>query len=267
PGNSMGAVEYMVAGFTEMGTTNRALMRFDVASVIPTGSLLREVEFFVAVTKQASNSPRPAPFGLRRMLRSWGEGDNYYIDGPGLGEPADPGDATWMNRFFSTNAWAVPGGAEGIDYAEAITSSTEINGLGEFPFEGTPQMLEDVRMWIENPGTNFGWMLKSEEENPEGTTAAAKRFASREDPGNAPRLVITYTPPPLITAPQLTNGAIQFSFDAEANGIYSVEERAAFEGTNLWNTITNFGFVLEPTNFTARISMTSTQRFFRVHVD
>jgi hypothetical protein len=270
PNNSMGKVEWLLAGIIQNRQTNRTLMTFDVAGAIPRGSRIDAATFYISVNRQASDELKHSFYGLRRMLRPWGEGTNYWSEeiGPGHGTPAGPGGATWHHRFFSTNAWATSGGAEGTDFSEEITSSTFINSLGVFEFEGTPPMLADIQLWLDNPGTNYGWMLKSDsEEMPDEVFASAKRFASREDPDNAPLLVITFTPPPQISAPQLTNGAIQFSFDADAGGIYSVEARPALGSTNSWNTVTNFGFVLEPTNFTARIATTNTAQFFRVRVD
>jgi hypothetical protein len=65
----------------------------------------------------------------------------------------------------------------------------------------------------------------------------------------------------------ITNGAIQFSFDADAGALYAIEARSALAGTNVWQTVTNFGFVTTATNFTARMATNGSQRFFRVRVD
>jgi hypothetical protein len=270
PGNSMGKVEWLLAGIIQNRQTNRTLMKFDVAAAVPRGSKIQAATFYISVNRQASDELKHSFYELRRMLRPWGEGTNYWSDqiGEGHGTPAGPGGATWLYSFFATNAWAAPGAAEGIDFSEEITSSTFINSTEVFEFEGTPQMLADIQVWLDNPGTNFGWMLKSEAEaRPDEVFASAKRFTSREEPANAPLLAITYTPPPQITAPTMTNGTIQFSFDADAGGIYSVEARAALAGTNTWSVVTNFGFALDPTNFTARIPTNGTQQFFRVRVD
>jgi hypothetical protein len=47
----------------------------------------------------------------------------------------------------------------------------------------------DVQGWLNNPKSNFGWMLISESED---TRFTARRFGSREDPNNAPLLDVQY---------------------------------------------------------------------------
>jgi len=60
----------------------------------------------------------------------------------------------------------------------------------------------DVQSWVDNPASNFGWMLMSESEDVPGT---ARRFGSRET-SPVPTLVVTFAPPtpqnpPTITTP------------------------------------------------------------------
>src|SRR4051812_17151341 len=53
PGNSMGGVEYMVVGITQNKATNRALVKFDIASAVPAGSKVLGTELKVSCTKQS----------------------------------------------------------------------------------------------------------------------------------------------------------------------------------------------------------------------
>jgi hypothetical protein len=50
-----------------------------------------------------------------------------------------------------------------------------------------------VQGWVEEPETNFGWILIGDEV----TRATSKRFSSREDPivANRPQLTVNFTPP------------------------------------------------------------------------
>jgi hypothetical protein len=266
PSNSMGGAAWVLAGTIQNGPTNRALLRFDVASVVPSGSKITSAKFTIACIKQTTAEiPAGVTYGLHRMLTSWGEG-SVLPEMPGRGAPAQPGDATWTTRFFPTNAWAQGGGLAGIDFIEASSSTTYIGTLGVFEFEFTFEVLADIQQWLDNPGTNFGWMLKSESED---VRFSARQFASREtdDPDIAPRLEIEYTPAPVITNTVLTNGAIQFSFPAEYGNSYSVQARSTLGDTNTWTPVTNFGLILAPTNLTARIATNGfPQRFFRVRL-
>lgn len=264
PDNSMGAVEFMITGTTQNWTTNRALMRFDVSSVVPPGARITGAKLTLACTRQAVESPAGVPFGVHRMLRGWGEGTNYYTAGPGLGAAASAGDATWHHAFAPTNAWATAGGAPGTDFVEAPSATVFIDSVGIFELERTIELIADVQGWVDHPTSNFGWMLKSESE---GVNFAAKRIASREEPDLAPILEIDFVPAPRVVQPTISNGAFQFSFAADAGAIYAVEARSVLGGTNTWQTVTNFGFVVAATNLTARFATNLPQRFFRVRVD
>lgn len=137
-------------------------------------------------------------FGLHRMLRPWGEGTNYAAQSPGQGVPANPGDATWNNAFHPTNAWATPGGLEGVDFSTAESSFQYITSpdASPFYFESTPELVDDVQSWVRDPGTNHGWMMIA---NPEEVLCTARRFNSRESFDGPPQLMIEYTIPPTVT--------------------------------------------------------------------
>ncbi|MCI0744154.1 MAG: PEP-CTERM sorting domain-containing protein, partial [Verrucomicrobia subdivision 3 bacterium] len=112
----------------------------------------------------------------------------------GMGGPAAPGDATWLHRFAFSDFWAAPGGAPGIDFNPTYSSAALIFGLDSYQFEGTLDMINDVQSWLDNPGTNFGWMLMTSSEELPFT---GRRFASREDPNGAgPLLFVEYEPIP-----------------------------------------------------------------------
>jgi hypothetical protein len=191
PNNSAGGSGFFLSGTTQNRTMNRALLQFDIASAIPAGSQITSVGLQLEVTRQPSDGFEASLFGLHRMLRSWGEGGTVVTENPGgLGAPAGPGDATWAHRFAFDTPWAMPGGAAGTDFAPTFSSSTIIYGVDVYNFEGTLDMIADVQAWLDNPGTNFGWMLKSQSEELPFT---ARRFASREDPNGAgPLLFIEY---------------------------------------------------------------------------
>lgn len=269
--NSLGGANAILAGVTQNGTPNRAVLRFNVAGSIPAGSKILDTHLAVSITQQSVTAPAGMTYVLHRMLRSWGEGTNSPEASPpffpiGLGLPAHTNDATWTTRFFPGTPWGAPGGLEGTDYSGQVTSAAYIDTTGAFEFERTFEMNADVQFWLDNPSSNFGWMLKAVDEGPYFT---ARKFASREsaDESIAPNLSIDYIAPPHIGAPQMTNGAIQFSFEAEAGGAYLVEARPMLGTNNAWTTVTNFAFQAVPATLTARIPTNGTQRFFRVRVD
>lgn len=200
PDNSNGGQAWLLAGTTQNFPKMRAVMQFDYAGLIPPDAIINAVQLLLEVTRQPRDGYNPAPFGLHRMLRAWGEGTNIALDNPGgMGAPAATNDATWNERFAHTGqTWGAPGGAAGVDFVTEASSQTFIYGVGNSPYTFSssldPQLVGDVQDWLANPASNFGWMLLGEAEDINFT---ARRFASREAPNDlGPRLFIDYTTVP-----------------------------------------------------------------------
>lgn len=196
PDNAAGGDDFFISGTTQNRTQNRALLQFDIASAIPAGSQITGVGLQLEVTRVPGDGFEASLFGFHTVLRSWGEGTTVVDDNfGGLGAPAAPGDATWLDRFHgSLQPWAVPGGAPGIDYKPEFSGSLFIFGTDVYNVEETPSLIADVQSWLDNPQSNFGWMLISTSEDLPFT---ARRFASREDPnGGGPLLFVNYEPVP-----------------------------------------------------------------------
>jgi hypothetical protein len=77
--------------------------------------------------------------------------------------------------------------------APTISSSVNIEGLGAYTFATTPALVADVQVWLTNPASNFGWMMRSAAEN---VQQSARRFANRESAADKPTLTVGYTLPP-----------------------------------------------------------------------
>jgi len=267
PGNNLGGAAIVDSGTTQNFTRNRGLFRFDFTGQIPPGSRITKADFVVEVTGQPKEGQNASSFGLHRVLKPWGEGDKTSPDPihPGLGAAATAGEATWTHRFaFTTNLWAVPGGAATNDYVPEPSAESFVYGLGDSPytFVSTPRLVADVQAWVDDPATNFGWMLicQSEEVN-----FTARRFASREDAGREPDLVIEYVPP-RIDLPAVSNGQFAFAFAAQSNQSYTVEFLPSLSQSNNWSTLTNFAAQPASTNFILSDSITAGQRFYRLRL-
>jgi len=267
PGNNLGGAVIVNSGTTQNFTRNRGLFRFDFTGQIPPGSRITKADFVVEVTGEPKEEQNASSFGLHRVLKPWGEGDKTSPDPihPGLGAAATAGEATWIHRFaFTTNLWAVPGGAATNDYVPELSAETFVYGLGDSPytFVSTPRLVADVQAWVDDPATNFGWMLicQSEEVN-----FTARRFASREDAGREPDLVIEYVPP-RIDLPAVSNGQFVFAFAAQSNQSYAVEFRSSLSPLDAWSTLTNFDAMPVATNLVVSESITDRQRFYRLRL-
>ena len=266
PTNSLGGATWLAAGLTQNGNTNRALIKFDIAAAVPPGSTILDIGVKVWVTRTPVDGNANSLFSLRRVLRPWNEGSNVPADSqyPGLGAPAHAGDATWTHASWGTNAWTIPGGQEGVDFSAGFSASTGIAGItanGYF-FEAGG-MIADVQLWLDHPAQNFGWMLKTEEEQ---SIFTARRFGSREleDANESPQLIITYLPPIVITNVHVVSNRLSLTFNTLFGYSYAVESRATAGGTNAWITLTNLGLILSPGPRTVTDALTNAARFYRV---
>lgn len=264
PTNNHGGFIGMNSGTTQNFKRTRALLHFDLSS-LPTNTVVFSAAVQLAVTRQPDEPPPAITFGLRRMLRPWGEGNkNPPATSPsaGSGLPASPGEATWNHAFFPTNAWSTPGGASGVDFSATESSFQQVYGVGESPyrFENTPEMIADVAAWISQPQTNFGWMLLCNEEH---LNFSARRWGTREDVNNPPLLELDYLVPPILQIVKTNPVQTQLHFTAWAEHSYDVFYRNSLI-TGTWLPLTNL--VAAPTNYAAVVfdSASLTQRFYRV---
>jgi len=192
---NLGGAGFFNGGTTGNGYRNRALMQFTLSDLIPAGAIINSATLTLDIVRQPASELQPSPFGLHRMLTSWGEGDKIPEEGsPGLGSPATDGEATWLYRSLGGQAWAAPGGLAGDDFSTTASSTAFVYGIGDpVQFESTLDIIADAQHWLNNPQANFGWLLMTETEE---VTKSARSFASREDASGGPILVIDFTPVP-----------------------------------------------------------------------
>lgn len=173
------------SGTIVAGVTRRSLLRFDL-SAIPPGAVIREVTLSLAQIRARGEDH---VHGLHRLTEAWGEGPANGGDA-GVGAPAQAGDTTWSHRVWPGTPWATRGGS----FAAAPSGSAF---AGPAPstvvFASTPALVADVQAWVQQPGTNHGWILIGNET----ADVNAKRFGSRNNPEPVarPQLVVRWEPP------------------------------------------------------------------------
>ncbi len=193
PDNNLGAQSFLEAGVIKpSGALKRlrGLVRFDL-SQIPTNAVISNATLRVTVVLNNTNTT-PELLELHRMLQPWTEGNKSGGTNEAgiLGAPATDGESTWNHRQYPSLAWASPGGSNGVDFVTGASSTLLVYSTSNYTFS-SGLLATDVRQWVANGVTNFGWMLKSTFENTL-TDAAARRFGSREDASNAPVLTVIY---------------------------------------------------------------------------
>jgi PKD repeat protein len=187
-GASNGAGDFLFIGRTQMGDLRRALLAFDIAGSLPAGSTITGVRLEMNVSRIRTSADRTV--GLHRVTEEWGEGTSDAPGAEGEGTTATPGDATWTHRIIPDAQWMQPGGS----FVPGSSADAEVGGLGPVAWASTPDLVADVQDWLDDPSSNFGWILvmaSGDDQN-----GSAKRLSSRENPNSSdrPSLVVDYTP-------------------------------------------------------------------------
>ncbi len=183
---SNGAGLHLFVGRTSI-TSNalrRTLIAFSVAPALPEGVVIDSVQLELHLSKTVSGTKRISVHGV---LTDWGEGSSDAPGSEGAGIEATIGDATWLHTFFDTSTWQIAGG----DFRLNNSASRLVAGDGTYTWGPTPELIADVRQWVDEPQENFGWLLLGDEEELQTT----KRFDSREHPNPdfTPKLHIYYS--------------------------------------------------------------------------
>lgn len=189
---SNGAGSGMFVGNTHQSGDNirRGIMAFDVASAVPAGSIITSVSVTLTVNRARGSG---ITIGLFPTLADWGEAGSDSGPFGGSGTDSQRGDATWIHRFYAPvggTTWANEGG----DFNPVASATKLVSGNGAYSWNSNPAMVALVQSWLDAPTGNFGWIVKSTNEN---GSQNAKRFATREEPlaSARPTMVIEYTIP------------------------------------------------------------------------
>ncbi len=184
---SNGAGNWLFAGRTNQGSDEirRGLVHFDVAGSVGSGSTI--VNATLQLFLSQPNSSGVHTIELHTATSDWGEGTSQAGMGEGGGAAATTNDATWLNTFFNTGTWATAGG----DFNATVVADTVVNGAsgGTYLWQSAATA-GDAQVWLDNPSTNFGWVLTGDETS--GGTAL--RFATRENTGIEPMLCLEICP-------------------------------------------------------------------------
>jgi len=134
----------------------RAVVSFNVHAYVPAGSTVDSVRVFVTTIAGTVFTYRSR---LHRLLADWGEGASTPSREQD-GAQAAPGDATWLNTFWPDSTWTRAGG----DFVAVPSGSTDVAGaIKRYTYNTTPQMVADVQGWLDDPASNFGWLISGNE--------------------------------------------------------------------------------------------------------
>jgi len=198
---SCGAAQYFFAGRVGVNggsSIRRGAVRFDLSS-IPAGSTITGVSLRLYCSAAGLTSAQTV--SLKRFQASWGEGPSVAFGGGGA--PSQSNDVTWLHRHYPNSLWTTPGG----QFVPTVTASRSVGTVGYYTWSSTPQFITDVQQMVNQPATNFGWMVQGNET----TLQAVKRFDSHESTvaASRPQLTVVYLPPTSydLTGDNKVNGA------------------------------------------------------------
>lgn len=177
---------HFFAGENAMGELRRGVVAFDIAGQIPAGSTITSVTLSMNMSQTALQTERVIE--LHKLLADWGEGTSQATGEEGQGAPATPNDATWRHRFFDTIFWTNEGG----DFSATVSASQSVGAIGQYTWNSA-QMVADVQSWLDDPNSNFGWLLRGDE----SIATTTKRFDTRES-ASPPVLTVQYISGPRI---------------------------------------------------------------------
>ncbi|HVT27916.1 MAG TPA: DNRLRE domain-containing protein, partial [Lacipirellulaceae bacterium] len=205
-GSAGGAAAIFVGSNADI-SPRRGLIAFDVAGNVPAGSTITSAQLTLYLA--LSGNLISEAVELHRLTADWGEGTagsgTPTIHFAGMGFDANLGDATWNERTSGSAAWSNPG-ADG-DF-NAAASASAIIGLPDpdptnptgYNWGSTAALVSDVQSWLDNPASNFGWMLINSSEDGAGSVRAFFSRSATLDTGGDPlqrdvfpMLTITYT--------------------------------------------------------------------------
>ncbi len=184
-GKSNGAGQHIFIGVTKEPGIRRALISFDITGNLPADATVVSVRLKLQMSKTHRDAGTH-PASLHLLLADWGESSSDAPQEEGAGTTAAEGDATWVHTFSADANWEQAGG----DFVPEASAETNVGGDGSYSWT-SEQMAADVQTWLEDPTTNFGWLIKGTES--QDTTA--KRFDSREHSTESrrPSLEIVFT--------------------------------------------------------------------------
>jgi hypothetical protein len=196
------------------GNPKRGLIQFNIAAAIPAGSTITSVTLQMTVGQVAGSGGGSSGgtstgqlISLYDETQAWGQPTNVVggsagFGGKGHGASPVNGDVTWNDAFYnSTSASATPWSAAGGNWTNSsvdIADASIPGSLATFTWS-SPAMATDVQNWLNNPSSNFGWLMKSADETvPTNFRAfwSALGTNATNPTAVAPNLVVTFVPEP-----------------------------------------------------------------------
>ncbi len=183
-----GAGQSLFAGRTGQNKIRRALISFDIASILPEGATITAARLNLNLS-QLNGGARNV--SIHRALSAWTSGASDPTDNEGSGTAALVNDATWLHSSFNGAgggaAWSNVGG----DFSSTASATLMTEALGLYTWSSA-DLLEDVRFFALHPELNFGWAVLGDE----ASISTSRRFDSADSAivgGVVPTIEVEYS--------------------------------------------------------------------------
>lgn len=182
---SNGWGDNLVLGMDAGGFIRRSLIKFDIESAVPAGATITGVN--LTMYCDYVNSTNPETIRINNLNKSWGEAGSHAFGDESSPDGAQLGDVTWNYAYMNTDMWASSGG----DFIASPSAFVTIDFPDRHYIWSSATMISDVQGWLDNAGTNHGWIFIGNE----GSPSTVKRFGSRSNRtvSHMPMLNLTYS--------------------------------------------------------------------------
>ncbi len=176
----------LFVGVTNQFLIRRSVLQFSFDGLTVDISKVDSVKLRMSPTL-FSPGAAPMTMQIHALGKEWGEGTSFATGAGGSGAASTMDDATWIHAKFPNVNWTTAGG----DFSSTVLSDFTVRIVDQVVMSRhADSFMDAVENWILNPETNFGIIVKNEDED---TQQQAVRFASREtatSPASRPVLLI-----------------------------------------------------------------------------
>lgn len=165
-----GAGQWVFSGQTGGSLVRRGLYAFDVAGQVPAGVTITGASLTLNMSRSLAGD---IDIGLHQVLTDWQEGVGQGSGNEGAGISAVSGDVTWTDSILGSQLWDEAGG----DFTSDASATAVVGEIGSYTWSSTSALVADVQSWLDNPDSNFGWLVLGDETG----NRATKRFDSRKN--------------------------------------------------------------------------------------
>ena len=167
-----GGSDMLRVGNVKNNYVDRTLLSFDVSSI--EGFTVDSAKLSLTIAKGGTSI---LPISVYKLTESWTEGTTdegcLVTDActiPGI--LITGADVSWSHATFNTAAWSTSGGT--------FASTASATSSKDFSLYEGQGITDDVKAWVANSASNFGWILKIDEASVLNTGGEHLWYYSRE---------------------------------------------------------------------------------------